>query len=1385
MAKNTNALRLISILISFITINGYCQKPTVVGPQGHTDRVVGLVSSGDGRYLVSAGKDNRLIVWDVKNNRILENIESPKNLDYSVNSNASVVAFSDGNWNITLWNPLSNEKFWTFKEEGAFQTSLCNSKPWIAFGSYASGIKIANYETKTVIKTIPYSDRKSKLQFDNKGSILIVADENAKVTAWSVETGTMIWSRDLDELYEDKSSREISNMAISADDHFLYVTTNNKPFCPKKGQFSIFDMSTGLTVGTKDFESNIDCFSITPDGLNTALVISGGIKVYNTNDFSVVSEKLVDSKFHIQSVCYVLNGLALVTNEMILYDGKSCQKIRGMLTTNQVISIACHPKLPVLAYVDRRRNLTTIDLETGQLGRYQKGIDNSLLPNTTGIQFDATGDRIVIGSNFDYYFTLWDYKKWALIKNQRTTEYPQMVKFTPDGQKIICGGKGDFEIFSADNCTKLSNVSDYNSHEDFNIDPTGRFLITAGHTGVIGYGTNSTGIYNIQTGSKEKEISNELITQCKFSPDGKYALTAVNGEIVTSSPESSWTVLDGSTFEKVKTFIEVSAVGVFEYNHSGSVLAMGVGENIVLRDAKTFEKIATLVGHKQRVDDIDFTFDDRLLISKEADGQIKIWNWKEKTEVASIFNIDRNDFVIITPDNYYMSSKEGVRNLSFRLDKKLYPFDQFDIRYNRPDIVLSRIGYADNKIVNTYYQTYLMRIKRLGFTADMFDKEISLPEIVAKCEDDSLLTRRKMVQFSVQATDKVNTLDRLMVYVNDIPLYGLKGKAIKSGSRAYQENINLELTPGSNRISISVINSKGMESLSETFDRTYNIPFKPDLYLAVVGVSEYNEPDMNLQYATKDAQDLSKAIEAKKEEFANIHIVRLYNKDAVKEKMTGLHDFFNQSKAGDRAILFLAGHGILDENSKWYYAPSDMVFANPMARGFSYDDIERVMDGIAARQKLIFMDACNSGEVDKNQNVQTETTVATNAKVKTRGFKQKNQNKTSSLGLTGSVSLMNSVFNDLQKGTGITVIASAGGAEYAYESDVWKNGVFTFSVLEAIRTAQADLDNNGDVTVSELRDYVSGRVWELTNGLQRPVARKENINNFVIFKPLSIIKEPINSFLSIAFADGEKMATLEKSQLTYYTIADLKPAETVSLPVFDFDLGDGVVSPNNDLLVKYCVDKIMLFDLGTKRVVFQDQVSKKNGTIDFCRFSPDGKFFATIHSNHTVNIWDIEKKKIIKSFRPFKESEWVNDVFFNDNSTELWVFSTDGYAQIDAKSALEKNYFSCRPLIHYAFKGGFCFIESTTNSLQFHYFSGHPDFTLKEVTDNYTINSEASLAAVETDKKINIWDLESQKMIHSIDIEGSVSKMNLVGQKLIYSDDSGSFSCDLSSLYLK
>jgi uncharacterized caspase-like protein len=214
--------------------------------------------------------------------------------------------------------------------------------------------------------------------------------------------------------------------------------------------------------------------------------------------------------------------------------------------------------------------------------------------------------------------------------------------------------------------------------------------------------------------------------------------------------------------------------------------------------------------------------------------------------------------------------------------------------------------------------------------------------------------------------------------------------------------------------------------------------------------------------------------------------VTLSNIKLLKQKL--LHTGIN-----DKVIISYSGHGLLSKDYDYYLSSYNINFNKPEEAGIPYDAIENLLDSIPARQKILLLDACNSGEVDKeelqkinssnNELAKNKTTMSAGNKgvILTNTAEGKGK-----LGLQNSFELMQNLFVNVGKGTGAIIISASGGVQFAQERSELGHGVFTYSVIEAMK-------NNDHMKVSEFKKYIGSRVLELTNGLQKPTTRNETI----------------------------------------------------------------------------------------------------------------------------------------------------------------------------------------------------------------------------------------------------------------------------------------------------
>jgi len=840
---------------------------------------------------------------------------------------------------------------------------------------------------------------------------------------------------------------------------------------------------------------------------------------------------------NVHSVSFSADGRYIVTGS---YDDTA--KLWEVSTGREIRTFKGHskPVNSVFFSVDGRYIVTGSWDKTAKLWEVSTGREIRTLKghsgNVTSVSFSADGRYIVTGSS-DTTAKLWEVSTGREIRTFKGhSENVYSVSFSSDGRYIVTG--------SMDKTAKLWEISTgreirtFKGHFGFvtsvSFSADGRYIVTGswdstaklwevstgreirtfkGNSGWVTSVSFSTDSRNIVTGSfddtaKLWEVSSgrEIgtfkghsgdVTSVSFSADGRY--------IVTGSRDNTAKLWKVSSGREIRTF----------KGHSGDVISVSFstdGRYIVTGSSDTTAKLwgvssgremQAFKGHSYPVSSVSFSADCRYIVTGSWDKTTKIWDVKSGKDVITLISIGDKDYAIITPDNYYTISKNATKGVHFVQGLRVYTFENFDIIFNRPDIVIDRIGKSDKTLIQSYKKAYLKRLKKMGFTEDQISTDMHLPKVEFVNKDFPFETKNKNISFQIKANDSKYNLDRINVYVNDVPIYGVKGISLCGQNLSeITKDFRIELSNGKNKIQVSVHNEKGAESLKETFEIIYNGPIRqPDLFVVAIGVSDYFDDDYDLTYASKDADDLATHFENEKERFGNVNIQRILDKNSTKENILKVKETLMQSEVDDEVILFIAGHGLLDENLDYYFATTDIDFYNPSLRGLPYEEIEGLLDGIPARKKLLLMDTCHSGEVDKEETEVVASTSTSEGTIKTRSFRGlKLKSKESSLGLQNSFELLKELFADLRRGSGAMVISSASGMEFALESEQWKNGVFTYAVLEGLKTNNADKNNDNEIRISELRDYVIDKVKELTKGRQTPTSRRENLEfDFVVY----------------------------------------------------------------------------------------------------------------------------------------------------------------------------------------------------------------------------------------------------------------------------------------------
>ncbi len=292
--------------------------------------------------------------------------------------------------------------------------------------------------------------------------------------------------------------------------------------------------------------------------------------------------------------------------------------------------------------------------------------------------------------------------------------------------------------------------------------------------------------------------------------------------------------------------------------------------------------------------------------------------------------------------------------------------------------------------------------------------------------------------------------------------------------------ITIPLPQGQSTIELSANNARNtIESKPLSTQASVDISAlnKPALYVLAVGVSEYKDRSMKLNYADKDAQAVSKLLSGGDKLF-NIQpeqIITLTNRDVtLKSIQQNFKQLAAKTKPEDVFILYLAGHGKVFDGS-YHFIPSDAIYSNEKAfRAASLDEhkLRGLLASIKAQKSVLILDTCYAGQMAQSADINPK-----NLLVASRG------------GIDEKTAI-----SRLMRATGRAVLAASTDTQLALEG--YKgHGFFTHALLEGLQGG-ADMDKDDYVHVMELGGFLGKRVPELTEERQFPMMETEKLQDF-------------------------------------------------------------------------------------------------------------------------------------------------------------------------------------------------------------------------------------------------------------------------------------------------
>jgi len=505
----------------------------------------------------------------------------------------------------------------------------------------------------------------------------------------------------------------------------------------------------------------------------------------------------------------------------------------------------------------------------------------------------------------------------------------------------------------------------------------------------------------------------------------------------------------------------------------GKALASGSIDNTVkLWEVASGQLLHTLQGHSSWVSSVAFSMNGKILVSGSYDTSIRFWRVADGKLLAIAYAFDSGDYLTYTPQGYYVATEGGEKFAAWRIDNKVYGFEQYSEIFNRPDLV----------------------------TDILAGKEVPFPQIQLTTNlPPSLLW---LNQFTSVQANQVEILlqfkgsapvDEIVFIHNNRPL---EIEKLPKGEDSPQTEIRVPLTVTENvntfiarawdekRLKSDWIEGKfeyplGIKGTGKTTTET--VSAAPQLgdygkkYAIIIGISDYknlskdakNKGDLgDLKYAAQDAIAFKQFLETSELSGGQWDIRAFINEQAASKNVDdALTNLLTQANARDLIFIFFSGHGRshpLREKDvyllTWDFQPEDN------RSGYSYALLRDLIAETRAEHVIAFIDACRSGTI---------------------GFK----------GDKTQASFSQDVFGEriAQIPENKVIFTSGRGTQPSWEDDTFKNGVFTHFLIKGLQGEAAEHKNPQFIDLGELAAYLQEQVLKHTQ------QRKEMSPQFPMF----------------------------------------------------------------------------------------------------------------------------------------------------------------------------------------------------------------------------------------------------------------------------------------------
>ncbi|MBT31266.1 MAG: hypothetical protein CMO01_16550 [Thalassobius sp.] len=1036
----------------------YAQSPKLTAQIGHEGRATYVTINPSHTTIATTASDGVIKLWDIASGRILRTLDghSSKVNAISFSSDGKLLVSGSYDQTVKVWEVSTGMNIQTLEgHTSPIQTVAFSPDDLIVASgsgdfskdSSDTSIKIWEVLTGKMIHSFEGHEKStSTLTFNSNGRYLVSGGWDNKVILWS--------------LSNNKKLREYCG-------HTEKI--NTVKFNPDGMSFA--SCSQDKTIKTWDIVSGEMLYNL-PDNLG------------NSNSFSYS----VDGRYIISG------GLNHQINMWRSQNGKLLKSFPTKLSW--ISSVVYNPEGNIIACGNELEQTVVLNVEKGEMICKLTGYSKKI----TGLSFNSTGDKLAI-VNDGKDIILWDMPSGKIYqKLQGHKGDIRSIAFAPNGNEILSGSADKTAVVWKSDKDGNNNRHIFKAHRKgiFSVayHPSGKIFASGSADGTVILWERDT-YRSIDTLFGNTKAYYEPAWNLDFSPNGKFLLSAGHNSLL-----KVWDITSGNLIAKAKAnegavrAVKTSHDGQFiftagfdksikkwsgngsiinEFNgHKDEVLCLALhpkknilasgsrDKSIILWDTETGKKLYELKSHDADVNQISFSPDGKYLVSGGDDSRITLWDLAKMRELATLIIMENGeDYVIVTQRGYFEGTIEGIKNaLHYVNGSEVIPLESYFEKFYTPELWSRIINGEDPND---------MEFNIFEFVNIPNDIEFADPVSVNKhlrfdTKTRSYTSSNEKVKIVSETIDNGGGIDEIRVYQNGKLIYttGTEYKNRPEDGETVEIEVDATLIEGENRFSTMAFNNERTESMHDIMNIVYDSPYKPqaNLHVVCIGINEYLNPNYKLNVAKTDASEFISTLKHGSDKiFKNINQYEIYDQNASAVYIRSVLDsVVENAQPNDVFVFYYAGHGALAEananrNSEYYLIPYDVTQVygaeeQLAEKAISSSELMEFSRKIQAQKQLIVLDACQSGGAISS--------------FVSRGPKEQK------------------AMMQLARSAGVVLLAASGQEEFASEFEELGHGVFTYSILEAMKgNADGGLKDK-KITVNELKGYLEDRVPQLS-----------------------------------------------------------------------------------------------------------------------------------------------------------------------------------------------------------------------------------------------------------------------------------------------------------------